>query len=155
MSTARTWQIESISSEFTEQLAEKIGANLKGGEVVELISDLGGGKTTFTRGLVKGLGSTDKVASPTFTISKMYIAGDLEVHHFDFYRLHEAGIIADELAEVAGDPHAVVIVEWADVVQHVLPESRLTIVIKQTPEGTRMLTFTYPESLSYVLEGAR
>ncbi|HSD55930.1 MAG TPA: tRNA (adenosine(37)-N6)-threonylcarbamoyltransferase complex ATPase subunit type 1 TsaE [Candidatus Saccharimonadales bacterium] len=155
MSTVQTWQIESTNSDFTEQLAEKIGASLKGGEVIELVSDLGGGKTTFTRGLVRGLGSTDKVASPTFTISKMYDAGDLEVHHFDFYRLHEAGIIADELAEVAGDPRTVVVVEWADVVQHVLPDQRITIVIKQTPEGARQLTLTYPLELAYAVEAAK
>jgi tRNA threonylcarbamoyladenosine biosynthesis protein TsaE len=155
MSTAQTWQIESTSSDFTEQLAEKIGASLKGGEVIELVSDLGGGKTTFTRGLVRGLGSTDKVASPTFTISKMYDAGRLEVHHFDFYRLHEAGIIADELAEVAGDSRAIVVVEWADVVQHVLPDQRITITIKQTPEGNRQLTLAYPLELAYAVEAAR
>ena len=155
MSTAQTWQIESTSSEFTEQLAEKIGASLKGGEVIELVSDLGGGKTTFTRGLVRGLGSSDKVASPTFTISKMYDAGDLEVHHFDFYRLPDAGIMADELAELVGDPHTVVVVEWADAVQHVLPDRRLKIEIKQTPEGNRQLTFTCAEDLQYLLEAVQ
>lgn len=116
------------------------------------MSDLGGGKTTFTRGLVRGLGSGDKVASPTFTISKMYQAGEREVHHFDFYRLHEPGIIADELAEVVNDPQAIVVVEWADVVQHVLPEKRLTITIEQTPTGSRKLTFKAPESLTYLIE---
>lgn len=151
--SAKTWQTISESAEHTEQLGESIGKALKGGEVIELVSDLGGGKTTFVRGLVRGLGSSDKVASPTFTISKRYDAHDLEVHHFDFYRLHEAGIIADELAEVAGDPKAVVVVEWADVVQHVLPGDRLAIVIKQTPSGSRQLTCSYPESLQYAMEG--
>jgi tRNA threonylcarbamoyladenosine biosynthesis protein TsaE len=152
MSIEQTWQIKSTSSEFTERLAEKIGENLKGGEVIELVSDLGGGKTTFTRGLVRGLGSEDKVASPTFTISKMYDAGELEVHHFDFYRLPDAGIMADELAEIVGDPKAIVVVEWADAVQHVLPDKRLRIVITQTPEGDRELMFTYPDSLQYLIE---
>ena len=155
MSTEQTWQIKSTSSEFTEQLAEKIGASLKGGEVIELVSDLGGGKTTFTRGLVRGLGSSDKVASPTFTISKMYDAGDIEVHHFDFYRLADAGIMADELAEVAGDPRTVVVVEWADAVQHVLPDRRLKVVIRQTPEGDRILTFTCASTLNYLIEAAQ
>jgi tRNA threonylcarbamoyladenosine biosynthesis protein TsaE len=149
------WQTISESTEYTEELAERLGRNLKGGETIELVSDLGGGKTTFVRGLVRGLGGRDKVASPTFTISKMYQAGELEVHHFDFYRLHEAGIIADELAEVTGDPKTIVIVEWADVVQHVLPSERLTILIMQTPSGSRQLTFTYPEPLSYLLEAVK
>jgi len=152
---AISWQSTTQTAGETEALAEKIGAVLQGGEVIELVSDLGGGKTTFTRGLVRGLGSSDKVASPTFTISKMYDAGRLQVHHFDFYRLHEPGIIADELAEVAGDPHAVTLVEWADVVQHVLPEKRLTVAIAQTPQGDRRLTFTGPEQLTYLIEAAQ
>jgi tRNA threonylcarbamoyladenosine biosynthesis protein TsaE len=152
MTATATWRTITTTAEETERLAEKAGAVLKGGEVIELVSDLGGGKTTFTRGLVRGLGSTDKVASPTFTISKVYDAGSLQVHHFDFYRLHEAGIIADELAEVAGDPGTITLVEWADVVQHVLPERRLTITIQQTPEGARELTVACPQDVHYVLE---
>lgn len=155
MSTEVTWQINSTSSDFTEKLAEKLGKALKGGEVIELVSDLGGGKTTFTRGLVRGLGSEDKVASPTFTISKVYDAGGKQVHHFDFYRLHEPGIIADELAEVAGDPMTIVVVEWADVVKHVLPENHLTVHISQNPDGSRTLEFSAPASLEYLLEGAK
>lgn len=147
-----SWQFTTRTAEETEALAEKLGAVLKGGEVIELVSDLGGGKTTFTRGLVRALGSSDKVASPTFTISKMYDAGHLKVHHFDFYRLHEPGIMADELAEVASDQDTVTIIEWADVVQHVLPEERLTVAIAQTPSGDRRFTFTCPEQLRYVTE---
>jgi tRNA threonylcarbamoyladenosine biosynthesis protein TsaE len=155
MSTVTTWQTNSTSSEITERLAERLGKVLKGSEVIELVSDLGGGKTTFVRGLVRGTGSTDRVASPTFTISKVYYTDTFEVHHFDFYRLHEAGIMADDLAEVAGAPHAVVVVEWGDVVQHVLPPRRLTIKIEQTPVGDRQLTFTCPESLQYLIKAVR
>ncbi len=152
MSTHVTWQTVTSSAEETESLAERLATGLHGGEVIELVSDLGGGKTTFTRGLMRGLGSVDKVASPTFTISKMYIAGDLTVHHFDFYRLHEPGIIADEMAEVVSDPKAIIVVEWADVVQHVLPENRITIRIDQTPEGDRRITFHYPAALHEIME---
>jgi tRNA threonylcarbamoyladenosine biosynthesis protein TsaE len=155
MSTVLTWQTNTTSSEQTELLAAALGRSLKGGETIELASDLGGGKTTFTRGLVGGLGSPDKVASPTFTISKVYVAGDVAVHHFDFYRLAEPGIIADELAEVVGDPQSIVVVEWAEVVQHVLPDERLTIEIKQTPTGERQLTFRAPESLQYMVEAVK
>ncbi len=123
--------------------------------MIELVSDLGGGKTTFTRGLVRGVGSEDKVASPTFTISKVYDAGKLEVHHFDFYRLHEPGIVADELAELTGEPSIVVVVEWGDAVQHVLPIERLTVGIKQEPDGTRTLSFSCPTSLSYLVEAIK
>ncbi|HTH72361.1 MAG TPA: tRNA (adenosine(37)-N6)-threonylcarbamoyltransferase complex ATPase subunit type 1 TsaE [Candidatus Pristimantibacillus sp.] len=146
------WQTSSTSSEATEQLGQRLGAALKGGEVIELISDLGGGKTTFVRGLACGAGSQDKVASPTFTINKVYKAPKFEIQHFDFYRLHEAGIVADELAEVVGDPGIVVVVEWGDVAQHVLPDERLRIAIKQTPEGNRDLTFAAHEDLHYLVE---
>lgn len=72
MNIATTCQIVSTSSDATEKLGEQVGKRLKGGEVIELISDLGGGKTTFIRGLARGMGSTDHVSSPTFTISKFY-----------------------------------------------------------------------------------
>ena len=62
-----------------------LGANLRGGEVVELISDLGGGKTTLTQAIVAGAGSKDVVSSPTFTIGKQYTAGKLRIYHFDFF----------------------------------------------------------------------
>lgn len=116
---------------------------------------MGGGKTTFVRGLARGAGSQDKVASPTFTINKVYQAPKFEIQHFDFYRLHEAGIVADELAEVVGDPEVVVVVEWGDVAQHVLPEERLRIDIKQTPEGNRELTFAAHKDLHYLVEALK
>lgn len=152
MSTDVTWQIRSTSSDCTEQLAEQLASQLRGGEVLELISDLGGGKTTFTRGLARGLGSLETVASPTFTISRVYEAGSLHIHHFDFYRLHEAGIIAEELAEVLEDNQAIVVVEWADVVQDVLPTERLTITIEKTPEDSRIITFKVPKRLAHIKE---
>jgi len=153
MSTITTWETSSSSSDQTEQLAAKLGANLRGGEVIELVGDLGGGKTTFTRGLVRGTGSNDKVGSPTFTLSREYAAPNFTVAHFDFYRLNEAGIVADELAEVIRDPTYVVVVEWGDIVHDVLPENRLTLRLAQTGEDTRKLTFEYPPELAYILEG--
>jgi tRNA threonylcarbamoyladenosine biosynthesis protein TsaE len=155
MSSMHIWHTITHSAEETELLAEKVGRVLRGGEVIELVADLGGGKTTFSRGLVRGMGSTDTVSSPTFTISKVYETRDKQIHHFDFYRLHEAGIIADELAEFLGDPHTVVLVEWADVVQHVLPDARLTVIIAQTPEGNRSLTFSYPDTFEYIVKAVQ
>lgn len=150
-----TWQTKSTSSEATEKLAERLGAALKGGEVIELVSDLGGGKTTFVRGLARGAGSQDKVASPTFTISKVYMTDKFEIHHFDFYRLQEAGVLSDELSEVIGDPTVVTVIEWADVVKHILPWKILTISFTHTPEGEREMTFTCHEDLAYLLEAIK
>jgi len=148
-----TLQIKSTSSEQTEKLAEQIGARLRGGETIELVSDLGGGKTTFTRGLSRGAGSSERVASPTFTVSKEYSAPKFKIVHFDFYRLGEAGIVADELAEVAGDPQYVTVIEWGDSVKNSLPSKLFTVSITQTGENTRSITIEYPEELKYLVEG--
>lgn len=153
MSTETTWQTESTSSAQTVHLGELLGSKLRGGEVIELVSDLGGGKTTFTRGLVQGTGSVDKVASPTFTLSREYDAPRFTIAHFDFYRLGEAGIVGDELAEVINDPAYVTVVEWGDIVHDILPADRLTIGITQLGDESRAITFTYPEALSYLVEG--
>lgn len=110
--------------------AEQIGRQLMGGEVIELIGDVGAGKTTFTKGLAKGLGINEVIQSPTFTISREYDARDgLRLSHYDFYRLPDAGIMADELHETVTDPRSVTVVEWAEVVDNVLPEKRITLRI--------------------------
>jgi tRNA threonylcarbamoyladenosine biosynthesis protein TsaE len=117
------------SAEQTESLACSIAKHLNGGECIELVSDLGGGKTTFTRGLVRGLGSTDIVSSPTFTIGKQYKAGDLTCYHYDFYRLQDPGLVAEELTEALEDERGIIVVEWAESVARVLPDNRIVIMI--------------------------
>jgi tRNA threonylcarbamoyladenosine biosynthesis protein TsaE len=145
-----TWQTVSTSTDDTARLAERLGARLRGGEVIELVSDVGGGKTTFVKSLAKGMGSTDTVGSPTFTISRQYTAGVLTLYHFDFYRLHEPGIMAAELSEVLSDESAVVAIEWADIVEGVLPAERLTITITATGENERTFKFSCPQTLDYL-----
>jgi tRNA threonylcarbamoyladenosine biosynthesis protein TsaE len=152
MNTVTIWETDSTSTAQTEQLAEKLGAKLRGGEVIELVSDLGGGKTTFTRGLARGAGSRDKVASPTFTISREYTAPKFTIAHFDLYRLGEAGIIGDELHEIVGDAAYVTIVEWGEIAHDVLPVRRLTVAIRQTGDDTRHITVSYPDELGYLVE---
>jgi tRNA threonylcarbamoyladenosine biosynthesis protein TsaE len=152
MNDFKSREVTTVSADQTERVAAQLGVKLRGGEVIELVSDLGGGKTTFTRGLVRGVGSTDKVGSPTFTLSREYKAPNFTVAHFDFYRLSEAGIVADELAEVVGDSEYVVVVEWGDIVHDVLPAHRLTIRLTQTGDDSRAIRFEYPDELSYVME---
>ena len=147
------WQTESSSLDASLALAAQIGRNLRGGETLELISDLGGGKTAFVRGLVAGLGSTDRVSSPSFTLTNQYRAGQKTLHHFDFYRLNEPGILRAELAEILQDTDNIVAVEWADVVADVLPTERLRVKIRASGETSRELQFSYPNSLSYLLTG--
>lgn len=131
-------------------VAATIGRKLKGGEVIELVSDLGGGKTAFVRGLAQGLGSRDVVRSPSFTISNQYRAGGLTLYHFDFYRLDDPGVTRDELAEVVADPAAVIVIEWANSVEAVLPSRRLKVTITVTGDTSRRLDFMAPAELAYL-----
>ena len=142
--------IEVASEDETKQLAEKIGKSLKGGEVFELIGDVGAGKTTFVKGLAKGLKIEDDVQSPSFTISRVYEARDnLELAHYDFYRLTDPGILANELDEVVHDPQTVTVIEWADIVEGVLPEHHFSISFEAPTEHTRNITL--PDSLGAAL----
>lgn len=136
----------------TEQFAESIGARLRGGELIELVSDLGGGKTTFTRGLARGADSQDVVSSPTFTISKVYETPKFQIHHFDFYRLPNAGLASHEVEDLFDDPKVVIVVEWGGVVEHVLPDTRVTINIERTGDEGRKLLINYPDDLAYLVE---
>ena len=151
------WQTVSHGSKETESVAAQLGANLRGGETIELSSDLGGGKTTFTRGLLNGLGSTDHVSSPTFTISKEYKAGDLRILHFDFYRMGEPGHVADMLAEAALDEQTICIIEWGGIVQGMLPVDRITVAFAKDAddEHRRMLTINYPDERDYIMKGLK
>lgn len=146
-------EIQTSGAKDTEKIAEIIGARLKGGEVIELISDLGGGKTTFVRGLARGAGSGDNVTSPTFKICNVYTAGSKKLYHYDFYRLPEAGLIEHEVAEGLADPDAVVVIEWGEVVKSVLPEERLTIYFRNNGENKRALSITGGGKFGHLTEG--
>lgn len=153
MSTEATLQIVSTSLETTESIGETIGLRLQGGEFIELASDLGGGKTALSRGIVRGTGSGDHVASPTFTVSRVYQAERFSIHHFDLYRLQEAGLMQHELGELIDDPTAVIITEWGEAVSNVQPKIRLRIEISKTGEQQRAIDLYYDEPAEYLLEG--
>ncbi|MFZ1301672.1 MAG: tRNA (adenosine(37)-N6)-threonylcarbamoyltransferase complex ATPase subunit type 1 TsaE [Candidatus Microsaccharimonas sp.] len=131
-----------VNSELeTKDLAMSIGTKLKGGEVFELIGDVGAGKTTFVKGLAKGLAIDEDIQSPSFTISRLYDArDDLQLVHYDFYRLSDPGIMANEVAEMIQDNKTITIIEWADIVEGVLPASRYTIRFASPSENTRLIT---------------
>jgi tRNA threonylcarbamoyladenosine biosynthesis protein TsaE len=127
----------------------------RGGEVFLLVSDLGGGKTTFVKGLAHGLGSTDHVGSPTFTINRTYnCANGRTLQHFDFYRLNDAGIVANELAEYIDDRQVVVAIEWGDIVSNSLPTKLVRIRLDRlaSNEDMRTISFSYPSELRYLFE---
>lgn len=134
-------KIEMASRETTIALGEKIGQQLQAGDVLVLDGDLGAGKTTFTKGLAKGLAIPDIIKSPTFTIIHEYHDGRLPLYHMDAYRLENGG--AEDLGlEEYFDSEGVSVVEWAEFVEDELPEDFLAIHFKRTAdESKRVLEF--------------
>lgn len=140
------------SADDMENLGQQIGARLRGGEVLELIGDVGAGKTTFTRGLARGLGVTEVVQSPSFTISCNYPARDnLTLNHYDFYRLADPGIVTMELAESITDPKSITVIEWGDNIRNTLPNNRVIIKFNYLPNTGRDVEITIPNQLNYLL----
>ena len=156
------------SAEETFELARQLGEGLQGGEVLALVGDLGSGKTTFTRGLVCGVGCADymRVNSPTYGLEQIY-QGRLVVRHYDAYRLGSPGEL-DELGfEEALASGAVLVVEWADRVDELMPSERLLLELSFSgdsgaggePGNCRRLSFSSESTIwadrLAVLEGAR
>ena len=107
--------------------------------VVELIGDVGAGKTTFTRGLAEGLGITEPVTSPSFTISKSYpLQNGGNLIHYDFYRLSNPGLMAADLQENLTNPDNIIIVEWGESISSLLPENHIKIQIEYNDDGRRV-----------------
>jgi tRNA threonylcarbamoyladenosine biosynthesis protein TsaE len=144
-------KFKTTSPKDTLKIAESIGSHLKGGEVIELISDLGGGKTTFVKGLAIGTGFKGNVHSPSFTLNNEYRAKDFILQHYDFYRITSPNSIRDLLREVLLDPQSVTIIEWADIIKDALPDKRLAIYFKVTGEKDREITINYPSEIEYLV----
>ena len=126
----------------TEMLeyGKKLGTSLKAPSVLELLGDVGAGKTTLVRGIAQGLGIKEDVTSPSFTISKEYQGQKYRLVHYDFYRLGDPGIMSEDLAEAIADQNAITIIEWGNTVQNLLPKEHKIIEIKYVDENTRELT---------------
>ncbi len=122
------------------EFGRQFGSELQAPAVIELLGDVGAGKTTFTRGLAAGLGVIGEVTSPSFTLSKTYQGSKYRLIHYDFYRLGDPGIMSEDLAEAMRDPSTIVIVEWGQSVQNILPKERTIIEIKYVDENTREVT---------------
>ena len=130
--------IEVQSEAEMKAFGAKLGGLLLGGESIELVGDVGAGKTTLTKGIAQGLGADEDVQSPSFTISRVYdTISHVRLSHYDFYRLHDAGIMTEELREALSDPTGITIIEWAEIVAGVLPTDHLTISIIPTSEHAR------------------
>ena len=119
------------------EFGRKIGEKVECPALFELVGDVGAGKTTFVRGLAKGLGVKKDVTSPSFTVSKTYaIRGGGNLVHYDFYRLGELGIMTDDFLENL-EGENVVVVEWGEGVKDFLPKKRERIQIFCRDNGGR------------------
>ena len=135
----KNFEREINSTEEMIEFGKEIGSNLEGGSVLELIGDVGAGKTTFTKGLALGLGVLETVQSPTFTISRVYEGDNLTLSHYDFYRLNDYGIMKMELAENLSDPQNITVVEWAGDLADILPEKYLKLIFESVSEDKRLV----------------
>ena len=123
--------IETRSAEETYQLGVEIGQKAVSGQVFTLVGDLGVGKTVFTQGLAKGLDIQESISSPTFTIVQEYDEGRLPFYHFDVYRIGDIS----EMDEIGYEDYVygegVSLIEWANLIEEILPENRTSIIIEK------------------------
>ena len=126
--------IETYQEKETYELGRRLGAEAKAGQVYTLVGDLGVGKTVFTKGLAAGLGIEEAVSSPTFTIVQVYEEGRLPFYHFDVYRIGDA----EEMEEIGYEDYfygkGVCLIEWADLIEELLPEHYTEIKIEKNLE---------------------
>ncbi len=119
------------SPEETSKIAYDMAVNAKPGDIICLSGDLGVGKTVFTKGFAKGLGITEPVVSPTFTIVQVYEEGRLPLYHFDVYRIDDI----DEMDEIGYEDcffgQGVSLVEWAEKIEDLLPDNCTRVTIKK------------------------
>lgn len=124
---------ETLSAEETYEIGKEIGRSALPGSVYALIGDLGVGKTVFTQGVAAGLGITEHVNSPTFTILQVYEEGRLPFYHFDVYRIGDP----EEMEEIGYEDYfygeGVCFVEWANLIEELMPENTVTITVKKDP----------------------
>ena len=126
--------IETHDPEETFEVGRKIGMNAKPGQIYTLTGDLGVGKTVFTQGVAAGLGITEPVNSPTFTIIQEYEDGRLPFYHFDVYRIGDL----EEMEEIGYDYYffgqGICLIEWAELIEEILPEKRIEVTIEKDLE---------------------
>lgn len=126
--------IESYSAKDTFSIGKEIGERATPGSVYTLIGDLGVGKTVFTQGVAEGLGITEPISSPTFTILQVYEEGRLPFYHFDVYRIGDV----EEMEEIGYEDcfygEGICFIEWANLIEEILPENYTEITIEKDLE---------------------
>ena len=143
-----TYKTSTASPAASLDLGARIGRLLQGDEFIELVGDIGAGKTLITRGILQGMGYQGEVTSPTFTISRIYnLPQEKRLYHFDFYRLNADEDVARALAEADEEDEAVVVVEWPATIAAQLPSERLRLSLAAENEDAEHREVTL-ESLS-------
>ena len=128
----------------TESFGRALAEELKAGDVLALIGDLGTGKTALTRYIAKGLGIDERITSPTFTIVKEYTEGRLPLYHFDVYRVSDEDALFNIGIEEYFFGSGICIVEWADLILDILPENAKFIYLEYgKDEGERVYKCTF------------
>lgn len=126
--------IETYSAKETAELGRRMGLEAKPGDVYTLVGDLGVGKTVFTQGIALGLGITEAISSPTFTIVQVYEDGRMPFYHFDVYRIGDI----EEMDEIGYEDYfygeGLTMIEWANLIEEILPEKRKEITIEKDLE---------------------
>ena len=126
--------IESFPAEDTMELGKRLGASACPGDVYTLIGDLGVGKTVLTQGIALGLGIEEPICSPTFTIVQVYDEGRMPFYHFDVYRIGDI----EEMDEIGYEDcfygEGLTMIEWANLIEEILPEKRTEISIEKDLE---------------------
>ena len=126
--------IDSFSAEGTMELGKRLGREARAGEVYTLIGDLGVGKTVLTQGIAEGLGITEPICSPTFTIVQVYEEGRMPFYHFDVYRIGDV----EEMDEIGYEDYfygeGLTMIEWANLIEEILPSHRWEITIQKDLE---------------------
>ena len=123
-------RIESFSLEQTREVAKSMGQKAQSGQIICLCGDLGTGKTAFSKGFGEGLGVADDIVSPTFGLVHVY-EGRLSLYHFDVYRIHSVSEMEDTGYEDYFYGDGVCLVEWADLVRDIIPESAIWVRIRK------------------------
>ncbi len=134
----------SHSEEETEAFAQQLATSLPSGSILALKGDLGAGKTVFARGFARGLGITEPVSSPTYTIIQEYPRPDGSwFYHMDLYRITNViSALEFGIEEYLEDPTALTIIEWAERIESILPAHTLTVSIKILPDNSRKITIS-------------
>ena len=150
MQRMKIMQFLTNSPAETEAVGIALGKVLQAGTILAYKGDLGAGKTAFTRGLARGLGCTDMVTSPTYTIVNEYLSGRLPLFHFDMYRLASSDDLWDIGWEDYLDRNGICAVEWSENVEDTL-EGAITVTIEKLGEDARRITIEGGEDLDLSL----